>query len=1005
MQIPETPKTVTDLDLMRRLDSYAEGSASWEPQTNLGPRAQSACRVLHTNIVQFVEKALAPLLGRIGAREMDTFTMHDHMHGLKVAHLMWHILASARRERLTPPEIGILVLAAHFHDVGMALNKEERLARLGPGSDLWDKLEVQELTRARLDQLRKDVANTNETISRRAKLELDQAEEALLCQDTRERHATRGRYEEVLGKLRNFHDLDPENIPSVDSCLSFDGDSFAKKLIDVCVSHNQDEDALVQRDPENPERPRFPNEFPVGSSSADLHLTAAALRVADILDFDRERTPRVLFYYLVPGTLSPMDNRAALEWRKHMAISNWHIDRDAIVFRGRCNDHIIHHAIVQFCASIQKEIAGTRATFGAMQEGTAWPLDIPGAVKAEIYEEGYHYVPYRFELDDERIYGLLMGGAIYDNPLVAVRELVQNAVDACKLRDALTQLHEPFVPMKSKRIFVRYEEPNNRQTQPVVSVSDTGTGMDAFILERYFLRVGQSYYSSGEFNQERVSLRKNGLDFAPVSEFGIGFLSCFLLADRVEVETAMWESLRGDTRRRTLIIDGPTRLIRLDEDPNEGPRRFKGTRVKLHLCRGSGSRESGPPGWEDIRKYLEDVCQDLPYRIELEHVHAKGVVESCIDSKPLTVQIPPYLEPASLRVPVQDSEFGLEGEIALTNLTRKRALEHELVQRTPLVLAEQASGLELMRRGFYALDNPFSELLRGGFKIGEVPGIPRNYIDHTMARARVRLTWDSRKTHRYLAPNLARNGSADDRTLAYNVVRVWMTYLLEHRDELSEGQLDQLSVFVRLRDCNWLEKFDAYAVYCLAAQGLRFELKHHRMEARLATWEEGKEDRLWLGEGHSFCEELLEIVLPKIASLLLGPDGKRYVSRPHPDWKAILRECRDYVTHPTGWGLFVKYVDGIQKLLWYDWGGGYDHFNSRFQQRLESFTEEDLTSLMKILKEVSESRENHRPANLNRADAQLLARSTQELGDLSFGSMYGTWRIGSLKPPTGTAGT
>ncbi len=1006
MQIPETPKAVADLDLMRRLDAYARGTASWEPQGNVGPKTQSECSILHTNIVQFIEKALAQLLDRIGAREMDSFTMHDRMHGLKVAHLMWHVLAPQRREHLTPPEIGILVLAAHFHDVGMALSKDERSARLAPGSDLWSKLEVLESTREKLEQLRKEVANGNETISRRAKLELDQAEEALLCQDTRERHATHERYDEVLKTLRNFHDRDPENIPSVDACLSFDGDSFARKLIDVCVSHNEDGDALVQRDHENPERPRFPGDFPVGCSRADLHLTAAALRVADVLDFDRERTPRVLFYYLVPGALSPVDNRAVLEWRKHMAISNWHMDRDAIVFRGRCNDHIVHHAIVQFCASIQKEITGTRATFGAMQEGGAWPLDIPSVVKAEIYEEGYHYVPYRFELDDERIYGLLMGGAIYDNPLVAVRELVQNAVDACKLRDALTQLHEPFVPMKSKRIFVRYEEANDQQTQPVVSVSDTGTGMDAFVLERYFLRVGQSYYSSGEFNEERVSLRKHGLDFAPVSEFGIGFLSCFLLADRVEVETAMWESLRGDTRKRTLIIDGPTRLIRLDEDPNEGSRRFKGTCVRLHLCRGSKGRESGPPSWEHIRTYLQEVCQDLPYRIELEHVHtlAKELLEEHIDPKPLVVQVPSHLDSAVLRIPVQDSEFGLEGEIALTNLSKKQELDRKLLELTPSVLAEQNSNVELARRIGYSLENPFADLLRGGFRIGEVPGLPDTYLDHPMARARLRLTWHSRKTHRYLAPNLARNGSADDRTLAQNVARLWVTYLLEHQDELPEGQLEEVSCHrVRVRDCTWLEKFSAYSVYSLAAQGLRSELRSHRIEATLAAWEGGAVEPLWLGRNYGLCRELLEIVLPRVTSLLLAPGGKRYVSKLHPDWKAILRECRDYVTCPTTWGLFVQYVGGIRDLLWYDWGGGYDHFNSRFERRLDSFSEEERTSLMVVLRELSNSRESQRPANLNRAEAELLERAIKQLGDLSFGSMYGSWQIGSLKPPTVTA--
>jgi molecular chaperone HtpG len=464
MQVPETPKRVSDLDLMQRLAHYAAGEASWDPMAKVGEEGRNSCNMLHVNLTLLVEKAIAQILDRTTSREMDTFTMHDRAHGLKVAHLMWQVLDPSRRQRLTPPEIALLVLAAYFHDVGMALTKEERLERLGPSSDLWEKLDIQDGTKARMEKLRAEIGSPDVAIGRQAKSELDQMEEALLSQDTRERHATHDRYNKVLGTLREFHHANPENIPGIDECLSFDGNSFRDKLVDICVSHNEDADAIVRRDSENPGRSRFPANFPIGFCTADLHMVAAALRLADILDFDRERTPPVLFYYLVPSDLPAKENRAALEWEKHMSISHWHVDEDAIVFRGRCKDHIVHHAIVLFCAAIQEEIHSTRATFGALNEQAPWPFKLPGVVKSEIHEEGYHYVPYRFELDDQRIYSLLMGGAIYEDPMVAVRELLQNAVDACKLRDALTQRYEPYAPITTNRIFskIRRAKSNSR---------------------------------------------------------------------------------------------------------------------------------------------------------------------------------------------------------------------------------------------------------------------------------------------------------------------------------------------------------------------------------------------------------------------------------------------------------------------------------------------------------------------------------------------------------------
>src|ERR1019366_3055829 len=131
----------------------------------------------------------------------------------------------------------------------------------------------------------------------------------------------------------------------------------------------------------------------------------------------------------------------------------------------------------------------------AIRDNQTWPFILPETVKADIHEDGYHYVPYQFELDDSRVCELLMGRAIYDNPLVAVRELVQNAVDACSYRDALSKLAEPNAePDTLKRITIQYEEPSAGKEYPMLRVSDTGTGMDAWLIERWFLKVGRSYY-------------------------------------------------------------------------------------------------------------------------------------------------------------------------------------------------------------------------------------------------------------------------------------------------------------------------------------------------------------------------------------------------------------------------------------------------------------------------------------------------------------------------------
>ncbi|MGB2824659.1 MAG: hypothetical protein WBF17_27035 [Phycisphaerae bacterium] len=371
MQIPETPEHVADLDLMQQLESYASGTETYlAGESALGREAREACHNLHSDILRLSD-AVSPLLNRVNAKEMDAFTMHDSRHARKVAHLMWHILSEQRRQVLTPPEIGLMVTAALIHDLGMFLSPEEREARLLPDSDLWHILEIDEGTRSRFKELRGRInSEVNPSTLQRLERQLFQAHEAVLCRDTREKHATTARYRAIVDTFRQQHEREPTKHPDIDSCSSFGGDSFLGKLIEICVSHNESEDALLARDSGQPELPRFARDYPVGSSTADLLLVASALRLADVLDFDRERTPAVIYNYFLPGTIDPESNRSALEWQKHLAISNWVVEPEAIVFRGRCQHHLVlKQAISEGRIGLGR--AGSRGADGMLRPAAA----------------------------------------------------------------------------------------------------------------------------------------------------------------------------------------------------------------------------------------------------------------------------------------------------------------------------------------------------------------------------------------------------------------------------------------------------------------------------------------------------------------------------------------------------------------------------------------------------------------------------------------------------------
>ena len=1013
MRIPEPPNDVDQLDLMRLLNSYAEGQATWFLDgTPLGPHLKQACRSLHTQIIELVTHVFAFVLDRVNAREMDMFTMHDRRHGAKVAHLMWHIIAPERRKHLSPLEIGMLILAAYLHDAGMALTRSERESRLALNSDLWLNLENSEDTKDAFFQLKAKSSDQSlpESSRRKAELELQQAEEALLTTDTRSRHATPERYRDLLTLMSKFHTQDQVRVPDVERGMSFDGDSFMLNLIDVCASHNESAEALVERDRENSQLRRFPRTYPVGGANADLQLIGAALRLADILDFDRERTPALLFYYLLPGGLSVGENMSRLEWSKHLAISNWEITETEVVFRGRCTSHIVHHAIVHFCKSIEAEIASTHASFTALEEQGTWPFALPKAVRTEIFEEGYRYVPYSFELDDARIYQLLMGGAIYDDPLVAIRELIQNAVDACKLRDAMTELYDPAVkPGTQDRITVTYEEPEGDNALPMLTVADTGTGMDAWVIERWFLKIGRSYYSSTEFSKTRLSLRAKNLDFAPVSAFGIGFLSCFLLADRVEVETAMWDAIRDDPRKRHLTIDGPTRLIRVREDANTGAGRFKGTKVKLHLR--PTSRQKGrltrywdrrflitiadprpdgksedtkqqPPSWEEVKAYIFDNCVELPYILKLEHLR-RALVES-IEVLPQTqLMLRTDLEKHAVRIHVEDPAVGIEGEIALVPSSVGTRRQKAQFKRS--AIATQDGGQP----------HPPSLLVRGGFKVGGVPGLPFAGSE-PLIFARVRHTWQNANDLRYGAVNLARNMPVAEEEIAYAVAKSWMTHLIRHRAALPKGLSSEVSIAPLwgysdspVDKLVFLEEFDAYQLYEWARDPWLRSLRPAE-RANVALWERGEEVLVLLPSYADLWGDLLWLTLPRIVpKLTRSSKGQIAMSPPTPDWEHKLAGCKDFIKNRIQWRPYAEFAKEISDLLYKEWDDGIETMNIAFEGRLSEFSDREISEVLEILTQLMAGQLDREQVRLKDDEIKLLRKIYPLINEAKIASYTG----------------
>lgn len=101
--------------------------------------------------------------------------------------------------------------------------------------------------------------------------------------------------------------------------------------------------------------------------------------------------------------------------------------------------------------------------------------------------------------------------------------------------------------------------------------------MDQNVLVNHFFRIGSSYYNSSDF--QKILTRADIPSVSVTAKFGIGFLSTFMFADTVEIETKSIDMYGKDTIGRRVRIDRIGAIAYVQEDVKIE----EGTRVRIRL--------------------------------------------------------------------------------------------------------------------------------------------------------------------------------------------------------------------------------------------------------------------------------------------------------------------------------------------------------------------------------------------------------------------------------------
>ena len=195
----------------------------------------------------------------------------------------------------------------------------------------------------------------------------------------------------------------------------------------------------------------------------------------------------------------------------------------------------------------------------------------------------------------------LMIHSLYSNREIFLRELISNASDACdKLR--FEALHNGSLFESDPDLGIRVSFDRTART---LTIADNGIGMSREEVVSNLGTIAKS--GTREFFQALTGDQQK--DAHLIGQFGVGFYSSFIVADRVTVVTrraglaadqgVRWES-EGAGEFTLEMIDKPAR----------------GTEITLHLKEGQDDLLSGWKLREIIRRYSDHIVQPIVMKQE-----------------------------------------------------------------------------------------------------------------------------------------------------------------------------------------------------------------------------------------------------------------------------------------------------------------------------------------------------------------------------------------------------
>jgi len=507
------------------------------------------------------------------------FTPHDesnHIHPLFI--LTERLLGSDVLESLNAAELFVLASSIYAHDWGMAVSEAEKKCILGLiDPSTADSFSLLNDDRSAFGKIIKENRIEKPRTLEDVPLKVWQAY-------IRNTHAARS-----ARRVRAFFQAIDVNL----------GEAVAL----VSEGHNHDLELIRS----------FESALPLQGESANIRALALYLRLTDLFDLAQDRTPYALWKFI-----SPEDAKSALEWDKHRALSPaviepFHKTARCIKVHGATEDLSVYAALEDLREHCDRQLRLSNGLLNELDDRYHLRLLY---LEWKVEAKGFEPIIARFEFDRQAMIDILSDEIYQGDDHVFLRELLQNSIDAMRLRRAL---HESKGTGLAFDGAIKVKVEHQSEGRATVSWTDNGSGMNEFIVRDYLTTVGRSFYRSEDF-------QKLGVQMDPISRFGVGIMSCFIVTDSLEIVTRQDPQIESSAEALKIEVRSPNRYLRIQRcRPDALPQ--VGTTVKVFVGHFVQDREAKKtPAKLDVTGYLKEIAGFVEFPIYIEEDGKRTVI-------------------------------------------------------------------------------------------------------------------------------------------------------------------------------------------------------------------------------------------------------------------------------------------------------------------------------------------------------------------------------------------